>query len=92
MARARARWANRIRSRSVSLVVFSVVRSNPEGKIGFLEHSKRINVALSRARQGLIIIGDASVAGAGSGPLAAVRSYMLRHPDVCQIEDLKDWA
>lgn len=78
--------------REAALVVFSAVRSNPEGRIGFLEESKRINVALSRARQGLMILGDASVVGEGSGPLARVRSYLMRHPDACQIVDLREWA
>ncbi len=78
--------------REAGLVVFSVVRSSPHGRIGFLEHSERINVALSRAQRGLVIIGDAMVAGTGDGPLAAARSYMLRHPDDCQVELLERWV
>ena len=35
-----------------------VARSNPECKIGFLEDCRRLNVALSRGRELLFIVGD----------------------------------
>jgi superfamily I DNA and/or RNA helicase len=41
-----------------------LVRSNPEGQIGFLDEVRRTNVALTRARRKLIVIGDsATIAG-----------------------------
>jgi regulator of nonsense transcripts 1 len=40
-------------------MVFSAVRGNKKGNIGFLENEKRINVALTRAKHGLIIVGNA---------------------------------
>ncbi|KAG5175929.1 hypothetical protein JKP88DRAFT_249852 [Tribonema minus] len=40
------------------LVVASLVRSNAQGKIGFLREPERANVLLSRARLGLIMIGN----------------------------------
>lgn len=39
-------------------MIFSAVRSNEKRKIGFLDNPRRINVALSRAKHGLIIIGN----------------------------------
>ena len=39
-------------------VVISYVRSNPLGKIGFTDHPNRINVAHTRCRCELIVIGD----------------------------------
>jgi hypothetical protein len=39
--------------------VGSVVRSNTRGKIGFLHEPERVNVFLSRARDGMIIFGNA---------------------------------
>jgi superfamily I DNA and/or RNA helicase len=39
-------------------IIYSVVRSNAQHKIGFLQDERRLNVALSRARELLIIIGD----------------------------------
>ncbi|GAX74369.1 hypothetical protein CEUSTIGMA_g1818.t1 [Chlamydomonas eustigma] len=42
------------------VVVASLVRSNERGSVGFLREPERINVLLSRARHGLIMIGNAS--------------------------------
>jgi hypothetical protein len=41
------------------VVVASLVRSNLHGSVGFLREPERINVLLSRARHGLILIGNA---------------------------------
>lgn len=40
------------------IILISMVRSNDEGKIGFLNDLRRMNVAMTRARMKLIIIGD----------------------------------
>jgi hypothetical protein len=44
--------------RESDVVIYLVTRSNSEGKIGFLRERPRLNVALSRARQALLIVGD----------------------------------
>jgi superfamily I DNA and/or RNA helicase len=41
-------------------IIVSMVRSNPDGQIGFARSFNRINVAFSRAKQLLIIVGNAS--------------------------------
>jgi superfamily I DNA and/or RNA helicase len=41
------------------IIVISLVRSNDEGQIGFLRDLRRMNVAITRARMKLIILGDA---------------------------------
>ena len=46
--------------REKEAVVMSLVRSNPEGEIGFLSDVRRTNVALTRARRKLIVIGDSA--------------------------------
>jgi ATP-dependent RNA/DNA helicase IGHMBP2 len=46
--------------REKEAVVVSLVRSNPEGEIGFLADVRRMNVALTRARRKLIVIGDSA--------------------------------
>lgn len=42
------------------IIVISLVRSNEDGDIGFLRDLRRMNVAMTRARMKLIIIGDSS--------------------------------
>ena len=41
------------------IIVISLVRSNNEGQIGFLRDLRRMNVAITRARMKLIILGNA---------------------------------
>lgn len=43
------------------IILLSLVRSNNEGKIGFLGIENRVCVSLSRARQGLYIVGNVSM-------------------------------
>ena len=40
------------------VILISLVRSNDEGQIGFLRDLRRMNVAITRARMKLIILGD----------------------------------
>ncbi len=46
--------------REKECIVLSLVRSNQEGTIGFLADVRRTNVALTRARCKLIVIGDSA--------------------------------
>ncbi len=45
------------------IIVISLVRSNDEGQIGFLRDLRRMNVAITRARMKLIILGDINTLG-----------------------------
>ena len=42
------------------MIVISLVRSNDTGDIGFLRDLRRMNVAMTRARMKLIILGDST--------------------------------
>ncbi len=70
--------------RECDVILYSVVRSNPQGNIGFLRNERRLNVALSRARALLIIVGDAKMRGRAN-PFTEVLKYMEMHPEDCRI-------
>lgn len=60
--------------REKEAIVISLVRSNREGEIGFLADTRRMNVALTRARRKLILIGDSATLG-GHSFYAALLDY-----------------
>lgn len=45
-------------------IIVSLVRSNDDGDIGFLKDYRRMNVAITRAREQLFVIGDSATIGA----------------------------
>ena len=42
------------------VIIISLVRANDDGQIGFLSDLRRMNVAITRARMKLIILGNAA--------------------------------
>lgn len=45
------------------IIYISMVRSNEKGEIGFLADTRRMNVAMTRAKKKLVIIGDSATIG-----------------------------
>lgn len=45
-------------------IILSLVRSNDDGEVGFLKDYRRMNVAITRAKEQLFIIGDSATIGA----------------------------
>ncbi len=48
------------------VIYISLVRSNDAGEIGFLKDYRRMNVAMTRARKLLVVIGDSATVGQDS--------------------------
>lgn len=63
------------------IIVISMVRSNREGQVGFLRDLRRMNVAITRARMKLMLIGN--------------RETLCRHPFYRKLDEyvthLEDW-
>lgn len=77
-----------VQGREADVVIFSVTRSNARLDMGFLSESfgeGRINVALSRARELLWIVGDSEFCTAKDGPLKRVLHH-IEHTDDCRME------
>jgi hypothetical protein len=77
-----------VQGREADLVVFSTVRSNESAKVGFLDSDKRVNVALSRARRGLVIVGDSMFLSDVRSPFKDVLRFMETHPQFAAIEEV----
>ncbi|CAL9738330.1 putative ATP-dependent RNA helicase Ecm32p [Monosporozyma servazzii] len=59
-----------------NFIIFSCVRSNPENKIGFLTDKRRLNVALTRSKNGLILVGNDDVLERGGGMWQQYITYL----------------
>ena len=71
--------------REGDVVVFSTVRCNADGDIGFVEDERRLNVAWTRPKLGLIIVGDRRTLEATSAlwkrALAACTEVVIAKPE-----------
>ncbi len=61
-----------LQGREKEAVVVSLVRSNDRGEVGFLAELRRLNVALTRARRHLTVIGDSATLACDAGLCALV--------------------
>jgi superfamily I DNA and/or RNA helicase len=74
-----------VQGREADLVVLSVTRSNSDLRAGFLKELALTNVALSRARETLVIVGDDEFVrrAPGAEPLQRVLRHIEKYPDEC---------
>jgi superfamily I DNA and/or RNA helicase len=77
--------------READVAIYSVTRSNPSRKLGFLKENRRLNVALSRGRYYLVLVGDIHFAREidGENPFGRVIQHIELNPNECCIRDFK---
>lgn len=72
--------------RESDICIFSITLSNSRDYLGFLRSVERLNVALSRPRDLLVIVGDQTFCYAvpGNNPFTKVIDFMEQHPTKCE--------
>ncbi|KAG5949542.1 hypothetical protein E4U53_005843 [Claviceps sorghi] len=78
--------------REKEAVVVSLVRSNPDGEVGFLGEKRRLNVAMTRPKRSLTVIGDSETVKRGSHFLRKWIEFLedkadLRYPDLSSLSN-----
>ncbi|KAF5592647.1 HCS1-DNA helicase A [Fusarium pseudoanthophilum] len=76
--------------REKEAVIVSLVRSNSDGEVGFLGEKRRLNVAMTRPKRSLTVIGDSETVQRGSSFLKKWMQYLednadLRYPDASSL-------
>ena len=73
---------------------YSIVRSNDEGKLGFLKDVRRLNVAFSRAKELLIVVGNHISASKKitidneENPFIEIIDYILENSTDCSLKEV----
>ncbi|KAK3300913.1 P-loop containing nucleoside triphosphate hydrolase protein [Chaetomium fimeti] len=76
--------------REKEAVIVSLVRSNADGEVGFLGEKRRLNVAMTRPKRSLTVIGDSETVKKGSKFLKDWMDFLeenadLRYPDLASL-------
>jgi superfamily I DNA and/or RNA helicase/serine/threonine protein kinase len=81
---------DQVQGRETDIAILSLTRSNSSRSMGFVNDYPRINVALSRAKHGLIIVGDRTMFEAKPNPLGRVLKYIADNPNSCEVRSAND--
>ena len=65
MANIEIKTVDGFEGREKEVIIFSTVRNNPDGYIGFLADRRRLNVGLTRAKRALFVVGSMSTLSRG---------------------------
>lgn len=70
--RVRVATIDSFQGQEAHICILSMTRDNPKGDVGFLASPERLNVAISRARDGLVIVGNRETALRAKGRAPAL--------------------
>lgn len=65
-----------LQGREQDVVIISLTRSNEEHEVGFLRETRRLNVAMTRAKRQLVVVGDSETVSAGGAYLKAWMEWL----------------
>ncbi|EKM78395.1 hypothetical protein AGABI1DRAFT_101114 [Agaricus bisporus var. burnettii JB137-S8] len=71
-----------MQGREKEAIIISLVRSNDTREVGFLKEKRRLNVAMTRARRHLCIVGDSSTVTHGGAYLKKWVAWLDNNADV----------
>ena len=80
--------------RETDIVFYSIVRSNDNGKLGFLKDLRRLNVAFSRARELLVVVGDHQCVqrhldvNGKENPFVGIIKFIRDNSDDCMLKEV----
>lgn len=80
--------------RETDIVFYSIVRSNDRGNLGFLKDVRRLNVAFSRARELLVVVGDHQCAQkrldikGQENPFVGIIKFIRDNSDDCLLKEV----
>ncbi|KAI0160364.1 DNA helicase [Xylariaceae sp. FL1272] len=72
--------------REKECVIVSLVRSNAEGEVGFLSEKRRLNVAMTRPKRSLVIVGDSETIKRGSKFLKSWMGWLEDNADLRYVD------
>ncbi|KAI5889355.1 P-loop containing nucleoside triphosphate hydrolase protein [Schizophyllum commune H4-8] len=71
-----------MQGREKEAVIISMVRSNDKREVGFLKEKRRMNVAMTRAKRQLCVVGDSGTVAYGGTYLKEWLAWLEAHADV----------
>ncbi|KAF9355594.1 hypothetical protein BGX26_006371 [Mortierella sp. AD094] len=72
--------------REKQAIILTLVRSNDTGEVGFLSDRRRLNVAMTRSKRHLCVVGDSETLSKKDTFLKAWMEFLSEHADVRYVE------
>ncbi len=72
-----------LQGREMDVILISAVRANDKGSVGFLRDERRLNVAITRARYALVVVGHAKTLFRGDAIWQRLINHAASNPCAC---------